>query len=109
MEVSGIAEKMIKVDGCELRVVSERYNSLVRRLEVEAVVVHQGASTPSRRFIAEALARLYSRSPDLIVVRKIESEYGIGLSRVYAHVYEDPERLRSFEPKHILERHGVEV
>lgn len=107
--MSGGSEKVTKVDDHELRVVSERYNSLVRRFEVEAVVGHQGASTPSRRAVAEALARLYSRSPDLVIVKKIESEYGVGLSRIYAHIYDDQERMRSFEPKYILKRHGIEV
>ncbi len=107
--MSRASERVARVDGCELRVVSERHNSLVHRLEVEAVVGHQGASTPSRKSVAEALARLYSRSPDLVVIRKIETEYGVGLSKVYAHIYDDPERLRSFEPRHLLRRQGLEV
>jgi small subunit ribosomal protein S24e len=96
-------------EGAELRVVSERFNKLIRRLEVEAVVTHQGMSTPSRRELIEVLSKLYSKSPELVIVRKIESEYGVGVSRVYAYIYEDPDRLKSFEPKHILKRHGVGV
>ncbi|MEM1930949.1 MAG: 30S ribosomal protein S24e [Sulfolobales archaeon] len=107
--MSKTQEKVAKVDSGELRVVSERYNGLVRRLEVEAVVSHQGLPTPSRKSLVEALSRIYSRSPELVVIRKIESEYGIGLSRVYAHVYDSLDRLKSFEPGHILKRHGFGV
>lgn len=103
----GSFEKTTKVEGGELRVVSEKYNSIVKRLEVEAVVIHQGSSTPSRKVLVEALASLYSKSPELIVVRKVLSEFGIGASRVYAHIYEDVERLRKFEPEYILKRHEV--
>lgn len=107
--VSRSSEKVVRVGDGELRVVSEKYNSLVRRFEVEVVVVHQGMPTPSRKSLAEVLGRVYSRSPDLVIVRKIESEYGAGLSRVYAHIYDSSERLKSFEPEHILKRHGLEV
>lgn len=105
--MSGHSEKTTKIEGGELRVVSERYNSVVKRFEVEAVVTHQGSSTPSRKVLVEALASLYSKSPELVVVRKILSEFGMGVSRVYAHIYEDAERLRKFESEHILKRHGV--
>ena len=104
------SEKVARLgEGAELRVVSERFNSLIRRLEVEAVVTHQGSPTPSRRELVEALSRMYSRSPELVIVRKVESEYGMGVSRVYAHIYESLERLKLYEPKHILRRHGAGV
>jgi len=107
---SSSSEKVARLrEGGELRVVSERFNSLIKRIEVEAVVTHQGMSTPSRRDLIEVLSRLYSRSPELVVVRKIESEYGMGMSRVYAHIYESLDRLKLYEPKHILKRHGVGV
>ncbi|MCX8185098.1 MAG: hypothetical protein RMI56_03440 [Sulfolobales archaeon] len=107
--MSRSGEKVVKVDNGEMRVVSERYNSLVPRLEVEAIVSHQGSPTPSRKTIAEALSKIYSKNPDLIVVRKVETEYGAGASRIYAHIYEDLGRLRSFEPEYILKRQGVGV
>lgn len=107
---SSSSEKVARLrEGGELRVVSERFNSLIKRIEVEAVVTHQGMSTPSRRDLVEVLSRLYSRSPELVVVRKIESEYGMGMSRVYAHIYESLDRLKLYEPEHILKRHGVGV
>ena len=105
--MSGASEKVVKVGEAELRVVSERYNRLAGRIEVQAVVAHTGMPTPSRRAVAEALGRLYSRSPELVVVRSIESEYGVGMSTVYAHVYEDLGRLRDLEPEHVLRRHGA--
>ncbi|MEM0285352.1 MAG: 30S ribosomal protein S24e [Sulfolobales archaeon] len=107
--VSRTQEKVVKVDSGELKVVSERYNGLVRRLEVEAVVSHQGLPTPSKKSLAEALGRIYSRSPDLVIIRRVESDYGVGLSRVYAHIYDSLDRLKSFEPEHILKRHGFGV
>jgi len=107
--VSKTQDKVAKVDSGELRVVSEKYNGLVRRLEVEAVVTHQGLPTPSKKSLAEALGRIYSRSPDLVVIRKVESDCGVGLSRVYAHIYDSPDRLKGFEPEHVLKRKGFGV
>jgi small subunit ribosomal protein S24e len=107
---SSSSEKVARLkEGAELRVVSERFNNLIRRLEVEALVAHQGMPTPSREELVEVLGRLYSKSPELVVVRKIESEYGMGMSRVYAHLYESLDRLKLYEPEYILKRHGVGV
>jgi small subunit ribosomal protein S24e len=105
--VSSGSEKVTKIEGGELRVVAERYNSVVKRLEVEAVVTHQGSPTPSRKILVGALASLYSKSPELVVVKKVLSELGMGVSRVQAYIYDDVERLKKFEPEYMLKRHGV--
>jgi len=92
-------------DGSSLHIVRERINKLIKRIEVEGVVVHIGKGTPTRKDIVKALSELYNKNNELIVVRFILSEYGIGMSKFKAHIYESMDRLRYFEPKHILERH----
>jgi len=93
-------------DGSMLHVVRERDNKLIKRLEVEAVVVHIGKGTPSRNTIVEALSQLYGKDKELIVVKSIMSEYGVGISKVKARIYESVERLKAFEPEYLLKRHG---
>jgi len=94
-------------NGAVLHVVRERDNKVIGRLEVYCVVTHIGKGTPSRKELVEAVSSMYSKPPELIVVKYIKSDYGIGRSRVKVHIYESVERLRSFEPEYILKRHGV--
>ncbi len=93
-------------DGSPLHIVKERDNKLIRRLEIEGVVVHIGKGTPSRNDIVKAIAKLYNKPEELIIVKKILSEYGMGMSRIKVHIYEDINRLKSFEPEYIIKRHG---
>ncbi|HDD25465.1 MAG TPA: 30S ribosomal protein S24e [Acidilobales archaeon] len=92
----------------EILVVRERRNELVKRLEIDTYIAHVGKGTPRRADIRKAIAQNYGKSEELIVVRKIESEFGIGLSKAEIHIYDDIERLKLFEPKHILKRHEEE-
>ncbi|RLG77464.1 MAG: 30S ribosomal protein S24e [Thermoprotei archaeon] len=89
-------------------VVRERYNKLVGRRELEVVIDHMFKGTPKRSEMREALAKLYGVSTDLVIVKRILSEYGWGKSRARVHIYDNIERLKAFEPKHILRRHGLE-
>ena len=92
-------------DGSTLHVVRERVNDVIKRIEVFAIISHVGKGTPPRSVIMDALATLYSKSREVVVIRNIKSEYGIGLSRVRAHIYESIEKVKAFEPEYILKRH----
>mgnify|MGYP000341889576 FL=1 len=93
--------------GAVLHVIRERDNKVIGRLEAYCIVTHIGKGTPSRKELIEAMSSLYSKPPELIVVKYVRSDYGIGRSRVKVHIYESVERLKSFEPEYILKRHGV--
>ena len=85
-------------------IVEERYNPLIKRKEVTIVISHPNAGTPMRFVVREAIAKHYNVEIDKVYVRKIESEYGMAQTRVYAHIYDSVERALSFEPKHIIIR-----
>ncbi|MEO3993755.1 MAG: 30S ribosomal protein S24e, partial [Desulfurococcaceae archaeon TW002] len=60
--------------------------------------------TPNRGSLKEAIAKLYGRNPELVVVRYIRSEYGTHRSVFRANIYEDQKRLQFFEPEHLIKR-----
>ncbi len=91
-------------DGSLLQVIRERENRVIGRIEVFCVVNHAEKGTPSRSEIREALAKLYGKDEKLIVIKYVKSEYGIGRSRVRANIYDNEERLKAFEPEHLLKR-----
>lgn len=89
----------------ELLIISEKKNKLIGRVELEAFIIHVGKGTPKRDILRKTIASHYNKSEDLIIFRKIESSFGIGLSKAEIHIYDNLDRLRLFEPKHILKRH----
>ena len=103
-----MAESALKTatlkDGSLLQVIRERENKVIGRIEVFCVITHVEKGTPSRKEVREALARLYGRDERLVVIKYVKSEYGIGRSRVRANIYDSEERLKAFEPEHLLKR-----
>ena len=103
-----VEEKSLKAaklkDGSVINVLEERDNKVIGRLEIYGVVTHMNEGTPSRKALESAIADLYGRSKDLVVIKYVKSEYGMGRSKVKAHIYSDAERLRLFEPEHLLRR-----
>ncbi len=85
-------------------VVSEKYNPLIKRLEIIVKFSHVGKGTPSRGVVRKAIAELYNVDVERVFVRKIESEYGWGVTSVEAHIYDTSERAKLFEPEHIIKR-----
>ena len=91
-------------DGSLLQVTKERVNKVIGRVEVEGVITHMGKGTPPRQVVIDALAKLYSKDVGLVVIKYIKSEFGMGRSKLKAHIYDSVERLNYFEPEYILKR-----
>jgi len=97
--------KVIKLDEQRhIEVVNERYNPLVKRLELTCVISHFSSGTPSRRELREVLSKVYGKPPENIYVRSIVSEYGIGKSLARVNIYDSRERAITFEPEYIIKR-----
>jgi len=89
-------------EGYEVYVTSDKYNPLVKRREVELTIVHIGQPTPMRWFLRQAIAQLYKADMKNVYVRRLKTEYGLSVTRVEAHIYDDFNRALSFEPAHII-------
>ena len=102
--------KKLNVDlgeGYEFYVVRDWYNPLIKRREIDAVILHVGKSTPSRMKLRMKIAEALGVDVKRVYIRKVLSEYGVGRSKVEIHVYDTPERALQFEPKHIIERNKL--
>jgi len=102
------SRRFIVAEGVEGYVIKERYNKLIGRRELEVLIDHMFKGTPKRSEVREAIAKLYGVNIDLVIVKRILSEYGWGKSRAKVYIYDNIERLKAFEPKHILRRHGLD-
>ncbi len=96
--------KTVKIGEYTGEIVSEKYNPLIKRKEVIIRIGHIGKSTPSRGLIRSEASKIYSTEIEKVYVRKMETEYGLGATTAYIHIYDDVDRAKKFEPEHIIKR-----
>ena len=88
----------------DAEIIEEKFNPLIERLEVSLKIIHMGEGTPSRGVLKLEIAKLYNKTPDLVYIRRVESNYGFCETLVEAHIYNSVERAKKFEPEHIIKR-----
>ncbi len=97
----------VGMEGYEFYIVSDKYNSLIKRREIDFIVLHVGKPTPSRMELRYKLSKALGVDIKRLYIRSVQSEYGVGRTKVEVHVYDTPERALQFEPKYILERNKI--
>lgn len=90
----------------EIKIVNDLDNKLLNRNELDFTVEYEGP-TPSRADVRKKLAALLNKEIDLVLIQKMESEYGHQLVKGYAKVYESADRMKQIEPEHILQRNTL--
>ena len=93
-------------DGVVAEVVRDWYNPLVKRREVTLRINHMLKPTPMRIMLRMAVANAFGADVSRVYVRKIDTEYGMGVSIAEIHIYDTKERALQFEPQHIIDRNG---
>ncbi|MCI2415284.1 MAG: 30S ribosomal protein S24e [Candidatus Aramenus sp.] len=82
----------------------DTFNKVIERREIAIKLFHIGVGTPSREELRKAIAQFLGKPEELVVVRKIFTKYGAGISEARVHIYDKKENLEKYEPKHLLER-----
>jgi small subunit ribosomal protein S24e len=98
-------ESEVKKGKMEIEITEEKENQLLKRNEVKFKLHHEeeGAS-PNREKARNALIKALKCSSNLLVVDKMDTEFGKRETVGYAKVYESEERLKEIERRHIVER-----
>ncbi len=91
----------------KVQIESKKENALLDRAEVRFTAEHAGEPTPNRDAIRTAIAGAVGAPKERVIIDNVETEYGKGLSRGYAKVYESDEALKKTERRHLLVRHGL--
>ena len=89
-----------------VEILSSKENQLLGRKEVEASVLFD-AATPKRAELKQAISGKIAANPDLMVIRKVASNFGARSVKVLSYVYSSKEALMSVEPKHVKIREGL--
>ncbi len=89
----------------KIKILSQKYNPLLKRKEVVFEVDHsqEGQTTP-RLELRKNLANMLKARVDLVFVEKMETKTGTMTAVGEANVYESPEQAKLVEPEHIIVR-----
>lgn len=89
----------------EVRIISERYNPLLKRKEVVFEVRHeQTKGTPPRFEVRTKLAEMLKTKLEQVYVKKMETKTGTMIALGEANAYDDVEQAMLIEPKYVIER-----
>ncbi len=92
----------------ELELVSEKENPMLRRTDVTFEVTHDDA-TPERLSVRDSLAAMLNKDANEVVVRHLDTKFGMRKTLGEARVYETPDVARDVEQDHMLERNKIEA
>ncbi len=82
-------------------------NKLLRRMEVEFVVLHQKEKAPSREESRGQLASNLQVAKELVIIDNQKTKFGKSYTVGYAKVYQSKDDAIALEPDFILIRHGL--
>ncbi len=91
-------------DGITIEVLEKQRNNIIGRTTYRVVVNHIGKGTPPIPELRVKLAEKMNINFKRIFIKKLETEYGIGVSKSIINIYDDPETALQFEPKYVIER-----
>ncbi|MGD8506392.1 MAG: 30S ribosomal protein S24e [Candidatus Bathyarchaeota archaeon] len=89
----------------EIKIVSQKYNPLLKRKEVVFKVEHEKVGgTPPRLEIRAKLAQMLKMKLEQVYVRKVETKTGMRIALGEASGYDTVEQAILIEPKYVIER-----
>ncbi|ENN96682.1 30S ribosomal protein S24e [Methanocaldococcus villosus KIN24-T80] len=90
----------------EIKIVSDRYNPLLKRREIKFILDHEGA-TPTFKDVRSKLCAMFNVDKNLLILEKIVEETGMQRCRGYVKIYDDENILKLVERKHILLKNEI--
>jgi small subunit ribosomal protein S24e len=91
----------------DLKILEERPNPLLKRVEYRFEVGHAEAATPTRDDVRSELAKAAKVPKERLVIERMRALYGIARTRGEAVAYETVEARDVAEREHILVRNGL--
>jgi small subunit ribosomal protein S24e len=92
----------------DIDIVDEDENPMLHRTDVTFQIVHD-QETPSRLSVRDSLAAALNKDASEVVVRSLDTKYGMRKTVGQAKVYESADFARDVEQDHMLERNKIEA
>ncbi|WP_342304505.1 30S ribosomal protein S24e [Methanolobus sp. ZRKC5] len=90
----------------DIKIINDKNNALLNRRELNLTVTFDGA-TPSRDDVKGKIAAMLTVPLELVIVQKIENEFGKQELKAYIKIYEDEARMKQVEEAYVLERNKL--
>ncbi len=90
----------------EITVVDQEENPMLHRTDVQFRVSHVEA-TPDRLAVRDSLAAQLNKDAGEVVVRKLDTKFGMRTTYGEAKVYESPNDAKEIEQNYMLERNKI--
>lgn len=90
----------------DVEIVAEEENPMLHRTDVRFEVTHE-ESTPERLSVRDSLAAKLDKSADEVVIRTLETKFGMRTTEGVAKVYETPEHAAEIEQEYVLDRNAI--
>ncbi|MFC4406800.1 30S ribosomal protein S24e [Haloarchaeobius iranensis] len=90
----------------DIEILSEEENPMLHRTDVKFEMVHEEA-TPSRLSVRDSLAAMLNKDADEVVIRTLDTKFGMRKTVGHAKVYDTAERARDVEQDHMLDRNKI--
>ncbi len=90
----------------DVDILSEDENPMLHRTDVTFELTHDEA-TPSRLQVRDSLAAKLNKDADEVVIRKLDTKFGMRKTVGYAKVYETADHATDVEQEHMLERNKI--
>jgi len=92
----------------DVDIISEDENPMLHRTDVTFEIHHEDA-TPSRLSVRDSLAAKLNKDSDEVVVRSLDTKFGMRRTVGRAKVYESADHAGDVEQEHMLERNKIEA
>ncbi|ADD04851.1 30S ribosomal protein S24e [Natrialba magadii ATCC 43099] len=92
----------------DVDIISESENPMLHRTDVTFELTHEDA-TPERLQVRDSLAAKLNKDADEVVIRKLETKFGMRKTVGEAKVYDSADHARDVEQDHMLERNKIGV
>jgi small subunit ribosomal protein S24e len=90
----------------DVDIIEEDENPMLHRTDVRFEMTHEEA-TPSRLSVRDSLAAMLDKDSQEVVVRKLDTKFGMRKTVGHAKVYDAPEYAHDVEQDHMLERNKI--
>lgn len=88
----------------DIKILSEE-KAVLPRKEISLEVKFEG-STPKRLDLKKEVAKKTKSKEDLLIVKKIFTDYGANVAKVLVYVYDDEDSLKRIEYAKVLEKNS---
>lgn len=90
----------------DIEILDEDANPMLHRTDVRFALTHDEA-TPSRLSVRDSLAARLNKDAGEVVIRQLDTKFGMAKTMGYAKVYESSARARDVEQSYMLDRNKI--